>query len=790
MIRNYLVIGLRNLKKSIGYSTINILGLAVGLAVTLLIGLWIWDELTFDHVHDRHERLAQVMTIQTFNGNISVSPAVSLPVSSALRTEYGSDFTHIARTSWNFGHNIAYGDKKLSVRGMWVQPPFPEMLSLQMTEGKADALSDPRSVLITASLAKSLFGADKALGKTIRFNSKDDFKVAGVFADLPRNSSFYDSKLFLPWDTYVAGESWVKEAETEWMNHSWQLFVQMAANADVKAVTKKIRYLARNHAREGEEELMIHPMDQWHLYSEFKNGKQVGGRISFVWLFAIIGVFVLLLACINFMNLSTARSEKRAREVGVRKAIGSQRRQLVYQFLAESVLVSWFAFLLSIGLVLLALPLFNSMANKEMHLPWGSAPFWLAALVVTLVTGLVAGSYPAFYLSGFQPVKVLKGTFKAGRLAALPRKVLVVVQFTVSIALIIGVIVVFRQIQFARDRPVGYTREGLFTVMINTPDLQGKYNSLRDDLLKTGVVEEMAESSSPSTGIWSNQIGFEWKGKDPNAVPLFGIVAVTHEYGKVHRWQLKEGRDFSRAFPSDSGALIMNEAAVKLVGLQPIVGQMIKWNDKERPVVGVVKDMVMESPYEPVRPTIFFLDYGWASVITVRVKPGTAMRTALEQIEPVFKKYDPGSPFTYQFTDEQYAEKFSDEKRIGNLASFFAVLAVFISCLGLFGLSSFVAEQRTREIGLRKVLGASVFQLWQAMSFDFLRLVLISIAVAIPVAWYFLGGWLEKYEYRTSLSAWVFLFAGFGAIAISLLTVSFHSLRAAFSNPVKNLRSE
>ncbi len=790
MIKNYLIIGLRNLKKSIGYSTINILGLAVGLAVTLLIGLWIWDELTFDHVHDRHERLAQVMTIQTFNGNISVSPAVSLPVSSALRTEYGSDFTHIARTSWNFGHNIAYGDKKISTRGMWVQPPFPEMLSLQMTEGKADALSDPRSVLITASLAKSLFGADKALGKTIRFNSKDDFKVAGVFADLPRNSSFYDSKLFLPWDTYVAGESWVKEAETEWMNHSWQLFVQMADNADVKAVTKKIRYMARNHAREGEEELMIHPMDQWHLYSEFKNGKQVGGRIAFVWLFAIIGIFVLLLACINFMNLSTARSEKRAREVGVRKAIGSQRRQLVYQFLAESVLVSWFAFLLSIGLVLLVLPLFNSMANKEMRLPWGSAPFWLAALVVTLVTGLVAGSYPAFYLSGFQPVKVLKGTFKAGRLAALPRKVLVVVQFTVSIALIIGVIVVFRQIQFARDRPVGYTREGLFTVMINTPDLQGKYNSLRDDLLKTGVVEEMAESSSPSTGIWSNQIGFEWKGKDPNAVPLFGIVAVTHEYGKVHRWQLKEGRDFSRAFPSDSGALILNEAAVKLVGLQPIVGQMIKWNDKERPVVGVVKDMVMESPYEPVRPTIFFLDYGWASVITVRVKPGTAMRTALEQIEPIFKKYDPGSPFTYQFTDEQYAEKFSDEKRIGNLASFFAVLAVFISCLGLFGLSSFVAEQRTREIGLRKVLGASVFQLWQAMSFDFLRLVLISIAVAIPVAWYFLGGWLEKYEYRTSLSAWVFLFAGLGAIAISLLTVSFHSLRAAFSNPVKNLRSE
>ncbi|MFT4024591.1 MAG: ABC transporter permease [Flavihumibacter sp.] len=790
MIRNYLTIGLRNLKKSIGYSTINILGLAVGLAVTILIGLWIGDELSFDHVHDRHERLAQVKSIQTFNGETSVGNAVSLPVSTALKTEYGSDFTHITRTSWNFGHNLAYGDKKLSASGMWVQPAFPEMLSLQMVEGKADALSDPRSVLVTASLAKSIFGNEKALGKTIRFNSVDDFKVGGVFKDLPRNSSFYDAKLFLPWDAYIVTEPWVKNAEDEWMNHSWQLFVQMAPGTDMAAVTKKIRYLPRKHAKEGEEELLIHPMDKWHLYSEFRNGKEVGGRISFVWLFAIIGLFVLLLACINFMNLSTARSEKRAREVGVRKAIGSHRRQLVYQFLAESVLVSWFAFLLSIGFVLLSLPFFNAISNKEMHLPWGNGIFWLSAVAVTLFTGIVAGSYPAFYLSGFQPVKVLKGTFKAGRLAALPRKVLVVVQFTVSIALIIGVIIVFRQIQFARDRPVGYSRESLFTVMINTPDLAGKYNSLRDDLLKTGAVEDMSESSSPSTGVWSNQIGFEWKGKDPNAVPLFGTVAVTHEFGKVHQWQIKEGRDFSRTFPTDTGALILNEAAVKLVGLQAIVGQIIRWNGKERPVVGVVKDMVMESPYEPVQPTIFFLDYGWASVITVRVKAGMSMRAALDKIEPVFLKYDPASPFNYKFTDEEYAQKFSSEKRIGNLASFFAVLAVFISCLGLFGLASFVAEQRTREIGLRKVLGATVFQLWQTMSFDFLKLVLISVVIAIPIAWYFLQGWLDKYAYRASISGWIFLFAGLGAVVISLLTVSFHSLKAAFANPVNNLRSE
>ncbi|MCA0397748.1 MAG: ABC transporter permease [Bacteroidetes bacterium] len=790
MIKNYFLVAFRNLKKSPGYSAINILGLAVGLAVTILIGLWIWDELSFNKVHDRYDRLAQIETIQTFNGEIFVGNAVSLPVSTTLRTEYGADFTNIARASWNFGHNMAYGEKRISADGMWVQPPFPEMLSLQMIEGKADALTDPRSVLINASLAKSIFGNERALGKTIRFDNKDDMKVAGVFKDLPRNSSFYATKLLLPWDTYVAGEKWVKDAETEWMNHSWQLFVEMAPGTDMAAVSKKIRYMSRKHAKEGDEALLILPMSQWHLYSEFKNGVQVGGRITFVWLFAIIGVFVLLLACINFMNLSTARSEKRAREVGVRKAIGSQRRQLVYQFLAESVVMSWFAFLLAVLFVLLALPFFNNISQKDMHIPWGNGLFWLSAVGITLITGVVAGSYPAFYLSGFQPVKVLKGTFKAGRLAALPRKILVVLQFTVSIALIIGVIIVFRQIEYARDRPVGYSREGLFTMMMNTPDLQGKYNSLREELLRTGVVEDMAESSSPSTGVWSNQIGFDWKGKDPNAVPLFGTVAVTHEFGKVHRWQIKEGRDFSREFPTDTGALILNESAVKLVGMHPIVGQIIKWNGKDRTVVGVVKDLVMQSPYEPVQPTIFFLDYGWASVITIRVKSEANMHAALAKMEPVFKKYDPGSPFTYKFTDEEYASKFSDEERIGNLAAFFAVLAVFISCLGLFGLASFVAEQRTREIGLRKVLGASVFQLWKTMSFDFLKLVLISIVVAIPIAWYFLHGWLNKYDYHVSISAWIFLFAGIGAALISLLTVSFHSLKAAFANPVKNLRNE
>ena len=425
-----------------------------------------------------------------------------------------------------------------------------------------------------------------------------------------------------------------------------------------------------------------------------------------------------------------------------------------------------------------------------MVIPWGNPTFWSLTLIFTIFTGLVSGSYPAFYLSGFEPIKVLKGTFRAGRFAAIPRKVLVVVQFTVSVTLIIGTIIVYQQIQYAKSRPVGYSREGLITIMMNTPDLYGKYNPLRDDLLKTGVVENMAQSSSPITNIWSNQIGFEWKGKDPNTTPLFGIVAATHDFGKTMQWTIKEGRDFSREFATDTGAIILNESGVKLTGLKNPVGEIFKWNDKDHPVVGVVKDMVMESPYMPIKPTIFFVDYGWASVITIRIKPTVAIREALSKIEPVFRRFNPGSPFEYKFTDEEYARKFSNEQRIGNLATFFAILAIFISCLGLFGLASFVAEQRTKEIGVRKVLGASVFNLWKMLSSDFFTLVIISCCIAVPIAWYFLNDWLQQYEYRTPVSWWVFVAAATGALMITILTVSFQAIKAALANPIRSLRTE
>ncbi|MEP7233470.1 MAG: ABC transporter permease [Ginsengibacter sp.] len=795
MFKNYFKIAWRNLIKSKVYSFINILGLATGMAVAMLIALWIWDEVTYDKYHSNHNQLAQVMT--TFIGNddkMETGQAVCMPIGNELRSKYGSDFKNVSMASWNFDHVLAVGEKKITSKGMWVEANFPSMFSLKIIKGNINALNDPSTILLCASMAKTLFGSTDVINKIVKLDNKDVYKVAGVFEELPHNTTLYDTKLLLPWKKYITTEEWLKNAATQWNNHSWQAYVQMANNVNMAAETKKIKNIVMAHkvaATQGKEQAVLFPMNKWRLYSDFKNGKAAGGRIQFIWLFSIIGVFVLMLACINFMNLSTARSEKRAKEVGIRKTVGSVRSQLIGQFLSESVLVALVSFIFSVLLVIVLMPLFNKLADKHMELPWSSSIFWLITLAFTVITGLISGSYPAFYLSKFDPITVLKGTFRAGRFASLPRKILVVVQFTFSIALIIGTIIVFKQIQFAKNRPVNYRSEGLITINLSTPDLNGHFDALRNDLLATGAVDNMATSSSPTTGVWSNQIGFKWQGMDPNSLPLFGTIAVSQNFGKTIGWKIKEGRDFSKEFATDSLGIILNESGVKQVGMkQDIVGQTIQFNDKNYTVIGVINDMIMESPYKPVEPTIFLYDPNWVGVITVAIKQGIPVKNALAKIESVFKKYDPGAPFSFTFNDEDYAKKFADEQRVGKLATFFTILAIFISCLGLFGLASFVAEQRKKEIGVRKVLGASVYNLWQMLSREFALLVIISCFIAIPLAWYYLHQWLKQYEYKTEISLWIFIFSGLGALIITLLTVSFQAIKAAVANPVKSLRTE
>src|SRR5690606_419750 len=542
--------------------------------------------------------------------------------------------------------------------------------------------------------------------------------------------------------------------------------------------------------------ILLLPMKDWYLRSNFENGVQTGGRIEYVWLFGIVGVFVLLLACINFMNLSTARSEKRAKEVGIRKSIGSNRLQLVRQFLGESLFMVSVAFVLAVIMVLISLNGFNTLASKEIVFPWNDTWFWILSLGFILITSLVAGSYPALYLSSFNPVKVLKGTFKSGKLAALPRKVLVVTQFTVSIALIIGTVLVMKQIQYTKNRPVGYNKEGLIQIPTASPDFYGKADVMRNEFINSGAVVNMATSSSPLTDVWSNNGGYTWEGKPVGLQDDFAFIFVSPEYAETLELKFIEGRDFSREFLTDSSAVILNRSAIEYMGIKNPIGKLMRNlnNDDENAplkIIGIVEDMVMQSPYEPVKQTMYVFDkYEASSYYNLRMNPNRSVRENLEIIEQIFKKNFSDLPFEYQFIDEQYAQKFESEERVASLRSVFTVLAILISCLGLFGLASFVAEQRTKEIGVRKVLGASVMNLWKLLSQDFLVLVVIAIVIASPLAYYFMGNWIQKFTYRTDISWWVFLFAGLGAIIITLITISFQAIKVATANPIKSLRTE
>lgn len=783
MIKNYFKIAWRNLVNSKGYSAINIAGLAIGMSVAMLIGLWIGDEVSFNSYYRNHNRLAQVMINQTMAGETYTAETIAVPLGEALRTRYAGAFKQVALVSSANDCVLAAGDKKITGAGRWVQADFPDMFTLAMLRGTRTDLRDPSSVFLSRSLASTLFGDENPLNKTLRIDDKLEMKVAGVYEDMPRNTTFYGTGVMLAWDNK---DNWLNK-QTNWDNHCSKLFVQLADNADFTKTNEAIKKVPTPYINEWKEEALLHPVDQLHLYNEFKQGKAAGGRIQFVWLFGIIGVFVLLLACINFMNLSTAKSGKRAKEVGIRKAIGSLRTQLIGQFLCESVVVAFLAFLLALLLVQLSLPFFNGLADKQISIVWESPWFWLAALGFTLFTGIVSGSYPAFYLSAFRPVKVLKGVFRAGRLATLPRKILVVVQFTVSVALVIGTIIVFRQVQYAKDRPVGYTRDGLFTVPL-TPGLHEHYEALRNDLLQTGAVESMAGSSQPAT-YFNNNNSIEWRGKDPGLVVFFRDVNVTADFGRTIGWHIKKGRDFSTGFATDSASAILNETGAKITGLADPVGEMIKYNGKSYQVIGIVKDMVTQSPYDPMEPSIFLGD-GWMGLITIRIKPSLPVREALAKIQPVFAKYNPGNPFDFRFVDDEYAQKFSNEQRIGNLAAFFAILAVFISCLGLFGLAAYMAESRIREIGIRKVLGASVAGITALLSKDFIKLVAIAIVTASPIAWWAMDKWLANYSYRVSISWWIFFAAGIAATAITMITVGFQAIKAAIANPVKSLRTE
>ncbi|MFT3705325.1 MAG: ABC transporter permease [Agriterribacter sp.] len=794
MFRSFFKIAWRNLIKSKGYSAINIGGLAVGMAVALIIGLWVYDELSFDKYHKNYDRIAQVMQQANFNGEIGTQTANPALMGPTIKAKYGSDFKYVLQASWMGGHLLTVGNKSLNQQGIYFEADAPDMLSLEMLKGTRQGLKDPHSILLSESAAKAFFGNEDPMNKTLRLDRTDDVKVTGVYKDLPDNTTFRELKVIMPWDLWLIENPWVKKMENPWGSNFSQTFVQIADNVVMEKASEKIKNVKMDNINEQEKrykwKAFLQPMSKWNLYSDFKNGVNTGGNIRYVWLFAIIGIFVLVLACINFMNLSTARSEKRAREVGIRKAIGSVRWQITRQFFIESYVVVILSFILAFILAALFLPLFNDVAGKKMNVPWSNGLFWIICLLFIFITGLLAGSYPAFYLSSFQPLKVLKGTFKVGKNASIPRRVLVVLQFTVSVMLISGTIIVYQQIQHAKNRPIGYSRNGLINLGFEK-ELKDHFDAIRNELKSAGAIEEATASNSPLTGVWNTNGGFDWEGKDPNLAVDFPNNRVTYDFGKTVNWQIKQGRDFSRTFATDSAAFIINESAAKFLGFGDPVGKILKWENQPFTIIAVIKDIMQESPFYPVRPTLYHVGkYEDMFNLIIKLNPKQSASSSIKIIEQVYKKYVPDVPFTYKFVDEDFGSKFTTEERIGKLSLYFAVLAIFISCLGLFGMASFVAEQRTKEIGIRKVLGANVVSLWRLLSTEFVILVVVSCIIAAPIAYYYLREWLVNYDYRIDISWVVFVLASLLALLITLITVSFQAIKAAMANPVKSLRTE
>lgn len=788
MLKSFFKIAWRNLLRYKGFSAINIIGLAVGMASAILILLWIQNEVSYDQFHDKKDRIYEAWNRASFSGELHCWNTTPKVLARTLERDL-PEVEAATRVDWGSNYLFSIGEKRIMVKGTIVDSNFLQLFSFPLLKGNpALVLKDMHSIVITESLAKSLFGKEDGMGKIIKIDNKENFTVTGILKDLPNNTRFKFEYL-VPW----AYKRSLGDDDVDWGNNSTRTYVLLKPNATLASVAPKLKVLKPRYDKDDPKwEMFIYPINRWRLYSNFTNGVEDGsGRITFVRLFGIVAAFILLIACINFMNLSTARSEKRAREVGIRKVVGAQKFSLISQFIGESILLSLMAGVIAIIIVQLSLSGFNKLTDKELYIPYGNPWFWITGLGFVVFTGLLAGSYPAFFLSSFKPVKVLKGTFKKAHALVTPRKVLVVLQFTFAIILIICTIIVKQQINHAQNRQMGYNKNNLVYHAF-TGDIEKNYRLIKNELLSTGVAVSVAQSNSPITQCWSDGWGQEWEGKDPNDKTDFLRYTSDEGLGATIGVQFAQGRDFNlQQFPTDSTGMIINEAALKVMKFKDPLGKIVKDIGKDWHIVGVIKDFILTSPYEPIKPLLIYgAGSKWFSTITIKFNPANTTAQNLNRAETIFRKYNPEYPFEYKFVDEEYGKKFTDEQRTGTLAALFAGLTIFISCLGLFGLAIYMAETRIKEIGVRKVMGASVAGIAALLSKDFLRLVFISFVIASPVAWWAMETWLKEYPYRVAISWWVFAAAGFLSILIAILTVSYQAIKAALANPVRSLRTE
>jgi len=786
MIRNYFKIAWRNLLRNKSFSFINITGLAVGMASAMLILLWIHHEMSYDKFHEKRDRLYQVWNHYTVDGKTQSWATTPKPMAEAIRHHY-PEVEHTGRVTFLPPVKIDLGDKKFYGRGKIVDSTFLEMFTFPVVKGNAaTALNDVSSIVLTEKLAETIFGDTDPIGQVLKLDNRDNFKVSAVVKTPPSNSAF-EFQFLLPW-AYLRKLGWDDDL---WQNNSIGTYVLLKENTSLASIAPKIKTLRQKHDKNDPGmETFLYPISRWYLYSSFENGKEAGGRIEIVRLFGLIAVFVLLVACINFMNLSTARSEKRAREVGIRKVAGAYRRSLVAQFLGESMLLAGIAGIFALIIVQLALPSFNELVGKSLALQTREPLFWLFVTGFIGITGMLAGSYPSAYLSSFKPVNALKGGIKASKTLIAPRKILVVGQFTFAIVLIIATVIVRQQIQKAQDRQTGFAKDNLIYHFTEGESAKN-YKLIKEELISSGTALSVTMTSSPVTEDWSNSWDIGWNGKSPNdrtvVSRFFADDAVTRTLGL----ELVAGRDFDLSdFPADSSAALINESAAKHMGFTNPIGQVIHDMGREWHVIGVIKDFVISSPYHPSSPMYIGGAHGFFNVMHIKLNGANPMKENVASLLNIFKKYNSEYEMNYRFADEQYALKFEDEKRVSTLATLFALLTISISCLGLFGLSSYMAENRIKEIGVRKVMGASVVSIVALLSKDFFKLIALSFVIASPIAWWAMHTWLSGFPYRVSIHWGVFALAGLAAFMITLLTVSFQAIRAANTNPVKSLRTE
>jgi len=785
MLTNYLKTTFRSLWKNKGYSFLNIFGLGVGIACAAFIFLWVEDEVTYNHYFSNINNLYKVKDKQTYDGTTFTFDATPGPLAQGMKAEIPG-IKQTARSTWSDRMLFSLGDKNIYQPGSYVDSGFLSMFQLQFVKGNAkSAFTQLYSLVISEKMANSFFNTTDVIGKTIKANNKDNFTITGVIKDLPENVSFKFDWL-APFTINENNNQWLKV----WGSNGIITYAELEPNANVDAINKKLYGYVQTKQEGTVAKMMVYPMSRWRLYDSFENGNEVAGRIKYINLFSAIAWIILVIACINFMNLSTARSEQRAREVGVRKVMGAGKLKLIGQFIGESIFMSLVAALLAVALIYIFIQPFNSLVDKTMAIDILKPTHIGGLLAITLLAGLIAGSYPAFYLSSFNPIMVLKGLkVKASGGAGFIRKGLVVLQFTISVILIISTIIIYQQINHVKDRNLGYNKNGLVYFYLQG-NLKQHFEAVKNDLLATGDIENVALSRSPVLQLYSNGGGWSWPGKAASKDILITNEAVSPEYISTMGMQLKEGRNFSTNMKADSDQVIINEALAKLMNQKTTVGTVLTNGNDKVTVKGVVKDFVYNDMYGTSAPLLLFSDTSNTYTCTIHFKAGRDITGALDKTEAIVKKANPGYPFEYKFVDTEYGKLFKTETLIGKLASVFAVLAILISCLGLFGLSAYTAERRTREIGIRKVLGATEKGLAALLSKEFLILVGLSCIIAFPVSWFIMHNWLEDYAYRITISFWIFVMAGGLAILIALLTVSFQAIKAALANPIKSLRAE